>query len=128
MLKPLIVWMTTNWKILQEMGIPEHLTSLLRNLYAGQEATGHGTMDWFKTGKGVHQDYILSPCLFNLYIQSMSCEMPGWMKHKLESRLLGEIPIISDDTIIMAEGEEELKSLLIKVREESEKAGLKLNI
>ena len=62
------------------------------------------------------------------YMQSTSCEMPGWMKHKLESRLLGEIPIISDDTIIMAEGEEELKSLLIKVREESEKAGLKLNI
>ena len=62
------------------------------------------------------------------YIQSTSCEMLGWMKHKLESRLLGEIPIISDDTIIMAEGEEELKSLLIKVREESEKAGLKLNI
>ena len=61
-------------------------------------------------------------------MQSTSCEMPGWMKHKLESRLLGEIPIISDDTIIMAEGEEELKSLLIKVREESEKAGLKLNI
>ena len=61
-------------------------------------------------------------------MQSTSCEMPGWMKHKLESRLLGEIPITSDDTIIMAEGEEELKSLLIKVREESEKAGLKLNI
>ena len=61
--------MTTNWKILQEMGIPEHLTSLLRNLYAGQEATGHGTMDWFKTGKGVCQGCILSPCLFNLYAE-----------------------------------------------------------
>ena len=87
------------WKILKEMGIPDHPTCLLRNLYAGQKTTvktGHGTMDWFKTGKGVHQDYILSPCLFNLYIQSMSCEMPGWMKHKLESRLPGEISITSD--------------------------------
>ena len=82
------------WKILQEMGIPDHLTCLLRNLYAGQETTvrtGHGTTDWFKTGKGVCQGCILSPCLFNL--QSTSCEMPGWMKHKLESRLLGEISI-----------------------------------
>ena len=80
--KPLIVWITTNWKILQEMGVPEHLTCLLRNLYAGQEATvitGHGTIDWFqfdftffkkyKFGKGVHQGCILSPCLFNLYAE-----------------------------------------------------------
>ena len=85
------------WKILQEMRIPDHLTCLLRNLYAGQEATvrtGHGTKDWFQIGKGVHQGGILSPCLFNL--SSTSCEMPGWMKHNLKSRLLGEISIISD--------------------------------
>ena len=70
--KPLTVWITRNWKILQEMGIPDHLTCLLRNLYAGQEATvrtGHGTTDWFQIGKGVHQGYILSPCLFNLYAE-----------------------------------------------------------
>ena len=82
------------WKILKAMGIPDYLNSLLRNLYAGPETTvrtGHGTMDWFKIGKGVDQGCILSPCLFNL-----SCEMPGWMKHKLESRLLGEISITSD--------------------------------
>ena len=71
-LKPLNVWITTNWNILQEMGIADHLTCLLRNLYAGQEAavrTGHGTMDWFKIGKGIRQDCILSPCLFNLYAE-----------------------------------------------------------
>ena len=70
--KPLTVYITTNWKILQDMGIPDHLTCLLRNLYAGQEATvrtGHGTMGWFQIGKGVHQSYILSPCLFNLYAE-----------------------------------------------------------
>ena len=70
--KPLTVWITTNWKILQEMGIPDHLTCLLRNLYAGQEATvriGHGTTDWFQIGKRVHQGCILSPCLFNLYAE-----------------------------------------------------------
>ena len=72
MLKSLTVWMTTNWKILQEMGIPDHLTCLLRNVYAGQETTvrtGHGTMDWFKIGKRVCQGCILSPCLFNLYVE-----------------------------------------------------------
>ena len=70
--KPLTVWNTTNWKILKEIGIPDHLTCLLRNLYAGQEATvrtEHGTTDWFQIGKGVHQGYILSPCLFNLYVE-----------------------------------------------------------
>ena len=70
--KPLTVWITTNWKILKEMGIPDHLTCLLRNLYAGQEATvrtGHGATDWFQIGKGVHQGCILSPCLFNLYAE-----------------------------------------------------------
>ena len=81
------------------MGIPDHLTCLLRNLYAGQEATGrtgHGTTDWFQIGKGVHQGYILSPCLLQTYMQSTSCKMPGWMKQELESRLLGEIIINSD--------------------------------
>ena len=84
------------WKILKEMGIPDHLTCLLRNLYAGQEATvrtGHGTMDWFQIGKGVcqgcHPAYLTS-------MQSASCEMLNWMKHKLESRLLGKISITSD--------------------------------
>ena len=87
------------WKILQEMGIPDHQTRLLRNLYAGQEATantGHGTTDWFQIGKGVRQGCILSPCLLNLYAESTSWETLGWMKHKLESRLQGEISINSD--------------------------------
>ncbi len=82
------------WKILKEMGIPDHLTCLLRNLYAGQEATvrtGHGTTDWFQIGKGVRQGCILSPCLLNLYAETLD-----WKKHKLESRLLGEISITSD--------------------------------
>ena len=120
------------------MGIPDHLTCLLRNLYAGQEATvrtGHGKTDWFQIGKGVCQGCILSPCLFNFYAEFI--EIPGWMKHKLESRLLREISITSkkinnlrlaDNTNLMAESEEELKSLLMKVKEESEKAGSKLNI
>ena len=84
------------WTILKEMGIPDHLTRLLRNLYAGQEAavrTGYGTTDWFQIGKGVRQGCILSPCLFNLYAELI---MLGWMKHKLKSRLLGEISITSD--------------------------------
>ena len=86
------------WKILKEMGIPDHLTCLLRNPYAGQEAkvrTGHGTTDWFQIGKGVRQGYILSPCLFNLYAEYIRKTM-GWMKHKLESRLPGEISTTSD--------------------------------
>jgi len=86
------------WKILRATGIPEYLTCLLRNLYVGQEAavrTRHRTTDWFQIGKGVYQGSILSHCLFNLW-QSTSCEMLGWMKHKLESRLLGEISITSD--------------------------------
>ena len=88
------------WKILKEMGIPDHLTCLLRNLYSGQEATvrtGHGTTDWFKIGKGVCQGCMLSPCLFNLYAEY---KMLGWMKHKLESRLLGEMSITSDIQMI----------------------------
>ena len=98
--KPLTVYITTNWKILKEMGIPDHLTCLLRNLYGGQEATvrtGHGTTYWFQIGKGVCQGRILSPCLFNLYA---SWEMLGWMKHKQESRLLGEISVTSDMQMI----------------------------
>ena len=86
------------WKILKEMGIPDHLTCLLRNLYAGQEATvrtGHGTTDLFHIGKGVRQGCILSPCYLT-YMQSTSGETLGWKKHKLESRLLGEISITSD--------------------------------
>ena len=86
------------WKILKEMEIPDHLTCLLRNLYAGQEAavrTGHGTTDWFQIGKGVGNAVYCHPA-FLTSMQSMSCEMLGWMKHKLESRLLGEISITSD--------------------------------
>ena len=86
------------WEILQEMEIPDHLTYLLRNLYAGQEATvrtGHGTTDWFQIGKGVCQGCILSPCLFNLYAEYIMWNA-GWMKHKLESGLAGEISITSD--------------------------------
>ena len=132
-LKPLTVWLTTNWKILQEMGIPDHLTCLLRILYAGKEATvrtRHGTTDWFQIGKGVLQGCVLSPCLFNLHA---SCQMPCWMTHKLESRLLREISTTSDTQMIpplwlSPESEEELKSLLMKVKEESKKADLKLNI
>ena len=89
------------WKILQEMGIPHHLTCLLRNLYAGQEATvrtAHGT-DWFQTGKGVCQGCILPPCLFNLYAEYIM-EMLGRMRHKLESTLKGEIPVTSDTQMI----------------------------
>ena len=96
--KPLTVWITRNWKILKEIGIPDHLTCLLRNLYAGQEATvrtGHGTTDWFQIGKGVHQGCILSPCLFNLYAEYIIKTL-DWKKHKLESRLPGEISTTSD--------------------------------
>ena len=86
------------WKILTEMGIPDYLTYLLINLYAGQEATvrtGHGTTDWFQMGKGVCQAVYCHPGYLT-YVQSTSCKMPGWMKHKLKSRLLGEISITSD--------------------------------
>ena len=97
-LKPLTVWITTNWKILKEMGIPDHLTCLLRNLCASQEATvrtRHGTTDWFEIGKGKHQAVYCHPA----YLTSMwsaSCEMLDWMNHKLESRFLGEISTTSD--------------------------------
>ena len=112
------------WKIHKKMGIPDHLTCLLRNLYAGQEAivrTVHGITDWFQIRKGVCQGCILSSAYLT-YMQSTSCEMPGWMRHKLEPRLLGEVSITyTDDTTLMAESKEEIKSLLMKVEEESEK-------
>ena len=94
------MWITTNCGKFLEIGIPDYLTCLLRNLYVGQEATVrklHGAMDWFKIWKGVHQGCILSPCLFKLYAEYIM-QMPGWMKHKLESRLLGEIQTTSDMT------------------------------
>ena len=90
------------WDILKETGVPDHLIYLLRILYAGQEErdrTGHGTIDWFKIGKGRNQGFILSPCSLS-YMQSTSCEMPGWMKHKQESRLPGYISITSDMQMI----------------------------
>ena len=96
--KLLIVWITINWKILKEMGIPDHLTCLLRNLYAGQEATvriGHGTTDWFQIGKGVHQGCILSPCLFNLYAENI---MRNARLDETQAgiKIMGEISITSD--------------------------------
>ena len=121
------------WKILKEMGIPDHLTCLLKNLYAGQEATvrtGHRTTDWFQIGKGVRQSCILSPCLFNLYAEyimrnaGLEEAKPGI---KIAGRNINKLRY-TDDTTLMAESEEELKSLLMKVKEESEKVGLNLNI
>ena len=114
------------------MGIPEHLTCLLRNLYAGQEATvrtGHGTTDWFQIGKGVRQVCILSPYLFNFYAEYIMRN--AWLEEaqagiKIARRNINNLRY-ADDTTLMAESEEELKSLLLKVKEESEKVGLKLN-
>ena len=131
--KPLTVWITNNWKILKEMGIQDHLTCFLRNLYAGQEATGrtgHGTTDWFQIGKGVHQGCILSPCLFNLYAEYIMRN--AGLKEaqagiKIAGRNINDLRH-ADDTTLMAESEEKLKSLLMKVKEESEKVGLKINI
>ena len=93
------MWITTNWKILKEISIPDHLICFLRNLYAGQEApvrNGHGTTDWFQVVKGVYIKVVHCHPAYLAYIQSTSCEMLGWMKHKLESGLLGEISITSD--------------------------------
>ena len=129
--KPLIVWITKNWKILKEMGIPDHLTCLLRNLYAGQEAvrTGHGT-GWFQIEKRVHQGCILSPCLFNFYAEYIMRNAgleEAQAGIKIARRNINNLRY-ADDTTLMAESEEELKSLLVEVKEESEKVGLKLNI
>ena len=121
------------WKILKEMGIPDHLTCLLRNLYAGQEATvrtGHGTTEWFQIGKGVCQGCILSPCLFNLYAEYIMRNAgleEAQVGIKIARRNINNLRY-ADDTTLMAESEEELKSLLMKVKEESEKVDLKLNI
>ena len=121
------------WKILTEMGIPDDLTCLLKNPYASQEATvrtGHGTTDWFKTGKEVHQGCILSPCLFNLYAEYI-------IQNARLDRAQAGIKIArgnnnnlryTDDTTLMAESKEELKNIMMKVKEENKKAGLKLNI
>ena len=120
------------WKILKEMGIPDHLTYLLRNLYAGQEATvrtGHGTTDWFQIGKGVRQGCVLSPCLFNLYAEYIM-RNAGLDEAQAGIKIAGRNIInlrYADDTTFMAETEE-LKSLLMKVKEESEKVSLTLNI
>ena len=121
------------WKILKEMGIPGHLTCFLRNLYAGQEAavrTGHGTTDWFQIGKGVSQVCILSPCLFNLYAEYIMRNAgleEAQTGIKIAGRNINNLRY-ADDTILMAESEEELKSILVKVEVESEKVDLKLNI
>ena len=120
------------WKIHKELGIPDHLTCLLRNLYATQEArvrTGHGTTDWFQIGKGVRQGCILSPCLFNFYAEYIMRNArldEAQAGIKITGRNINNLRY-ADDTILMAESEE-LKSLLMTVKEEREKVGLKLNI
>ena len=119
-------------KILKEMGTPDHLTCLLRNLYAGQEATvrtGHGKTDWFQIGKGLYQGCILSPCLFNLYAEYVMRNAgleEAQAGIKITRRNINYFRY-ADDTTLMAESKEELKSLLMKAKEESEKVGLKLN-
>ena len=121
------------WKILKDMGIPDHLTCLLRNLYAGQEATvrtGHGTTDWFQIVKGVHQGCILSSCLFNLYAEYIMRNAgleEAQAGIKIAGRNINNLRY-ADDATLMAESEEELKSLLMKIKEDSEKVGLKFNI
>ena len=121
------------WKILKEIGISDHLTCLLRNLYAGQEATvrtAHGTTDWFQIRKGVHQGCILSPCLFKLYAEYIIRNTgldEAQAGIKIAWRNINNLRY-ADDTTFMAESEEEIRSLLMKVKVESEKVGLKLNI
>ena len=124
--KPLTVWITINWKILTEVGIPDHLTCLLTNPYAGQEATvrtGHETTDWFQIGKGVRQGCILSPCLFNFYVEYIMRNAgleEAQAGIKIARRNINNLRY-ADDTTLMAESEEELKSLLMKAKKESEK-------
>ena len=121
--KPLTVWITINWKILKEMGIADHLTYLLRNLYAGQEATfrtGHGSTDWFQIGKGGYQGCILSPCLFHIYAEYIMKD--AWLDGaqggiKIPGRNINNLKH-ADDTTLMGESKEELKSLLMKVKGE----------
>ena len=119
--KPLTVWITINWKILQEMGIPDHLTCLLRNLYAGQEATvrtGHGTTDWFQSGKGVYQGCILSLCLCILYAENIMINAgldEAQTGIKIVGRNINNLRY-ADDTTLMAEIKEEIKSLLMNVK------------
>ena len=131
--KPLTVWITNCGRFLKRLGIPDHLTCLLRNLYAGQEVTartGHGTTDWFQVGKGIQQSCILSPCLFNLYVEYIMWHArldEAQSGIKIDERNINNLRYVGDTTL-MAESKEELRSLLIKVREESEKAGSKLNI
>ena len=124
--KPLTVWITTNWKILKELGIPDHLTCLLRNLYSGQEATvrtGHGTTDWFQIRKRVRQGCILSPCLFNLYAEYIMRNAgldEAQAGIKIARRNISNLRYV-EDTTLMAESQEELKSFLMKGKEGSEK-------
>ena len=131
--KTLTVWITINCGKFSETGIPDHLTCLLRNLYAGQEATvrtGHGTTDCFQIGKGVHQGCILSPCLFNFYAEYIVTNAgleEAQAGIKIAGRNINNLRY-ADDTTLMAEGEEEVKSLLMKTKVKSEKVGLKLNI
>ena len=121
------------WKILKDIEISDHLTCLLRTLYAGQEATvrtGHGTTDWFQIGKGVRQGCILLPCLFNLYAEYIMRNAgldEAQAEIKIARRNINNLRY-ADDTTLMAESKEELKSLLMKLKEDSEKVGLKLNI
>ena len=120
------------WKILKEIGIPDHLTCLLRNLHAGQEATvrtGHGTTDWFQIGKAICQGYIVSPCIFILYAEyiTQNARLDEAQEGiKIAGRNINNLRY-ADNTTLMAESEEKLKNLLMKMKEESEKVGLKLN-
>ena len=129
MLKPFTVWITKYlWKILEEIGIPDHLTSLLRSLYAVQEATvriGHETTVWFKIGKGICQGYILSPCLFNLHAKYQAGWSSSWNLKIAERNISNHR--YADDITLMTESKEKLKSLLMKVKEEREKDSLKCN-